>query len=253
MDLGLAGKKAIVTGSTKGIGRRVVEMLIAEGCDVALCARSADEVNEAVAALKFPGRKVWGAAANVRDGEGYKKFLAEAAEQLGGCDIFIPNASAGGGMDGEKSWYRGFEIDLMGAVRGCEILVPVMKEGGYGSIVFISTTAAVETFMQPQAYNSLKAALLTYAKQLSQTVFRNNIRVNAVSPGPIFIEEGAWDQIKQSMPKVYDMTVAQQPSGRLGNADEVARCILFLASPAASWVTGTNLIVDGGYTKRVQF
>jgi NAD(P)-dependent dehydrogenase (short-subunit alcohol dehydrogenase family) len=257
MDLGLAGKKAIITGATKGIGRRIAELLAGEGCDVAICARSAAEVNAAVDAItpiaRPLGRRVIGASVNVRDAEAYKTWLADVAKEMGGCDIFVPNVSAGGGMEGEKSWYRNFEIDLMGAVRGCDTLVPIMREQESGGIVFISTTAAVETFMAPMAYNALKAALLTYAKQLSQVTFKKNIRINSVSPGPILIEDGAWDQIRKQQPDLYKATLAVQPNGRLGSADEVARCVVFLASPAASWVNGTNVIIDGGYTKRVQF
>jgi NAD(P)-dependent dehydrogenase (short-subunit alcohol dehydrogenase family) len=254
MDLELKGKRAIVTGATKGICRRIVQLLADEGCHIALCARNAEEVKETVKALKSNRIKVYGAPVNVKDAESYKKWLTSAAEKLGGCDIFVPGVSAGGGMDGEKNWYRNFEIDVMGTVRGCETLMPFLSQAeGGGSIVFISTTAAVETFMAPMAYNALKAALITYAKQLSQMVFRKNVRVNVVSPGPILIEDGAWDLIQKNQPDIYNATVAQQPNGRMGTAEEVARCAVFLASPAASWVTGVNLIVDGGFTKRVQF
>jgi 3-oxoacyl-[acyl-carrier protein] reductase len=253
MDLGLKGKKAIVTGATRGICRRAVEMLAAEGCDLAICARKPDEVAETVAALQKHGVKAIGAPVNVKEADAYKEWLVKAAEELGGCDVFIPGVSAGGGTEGEKNWYRNFEIDLMGVVRGCEALMPTLKKSPAASIVFISTTAAVETFVAPMAYNALKASLITYAKQLSQTVFKRNIRVNVVSPGPILFEGGSWAQIRDTTPDFYNATVAQQPSGRMGEPEEVARCILFLASPVSSWVTGVNLIVDGGYTKRVQF
>jgi NAD(P)-dependent dehydrogenase (short-subunit alcohol dehydrogenase family) len=253
MDLGLKGKKAIVTGATKGIGRRVVELLAAEGCDVALCARNGDEVTETVAALAKHGVKACGAPVNVKDAEPYKAWLTKAADELGGCDIFIPNVSAGGGNEGEKNWYRNFEVDLMGAVRGCDALMPVLRKSQAASILFIATTAAVETFIAPMAYNALKAALITYSKQLSQTVFKRNIRVNVVSPGPIIFDGGSWDQIRTANADFYNATLAQQPSGRMGTPEEVARCIVFLVSPASSWVTGANLIVDGGFTKRVQF
>ncbi len=253
MDLGLKGKKAIVTGATKGICRRVVEILAQEGAEIALCSRNGDDVARTVEELKAHGGKVIGSAANVKDAEGYKAWLTATAEELGGCDIFIPGVSAGGGNDGEKNWYRNFEIDLMGCVRGVEALMPVLKKSPNASIVFISTTAAVETFIAPMAYNAMKAALITYAKQLSQVVARRNMRVNVVSPGPIMIEDGSWDKVRASDENFFNSIMAQQPSGRMGEADEVARCIVFLASDAASWVTGTNLIVDGGFTKRVQF
>ncbi|WP_298491059.1 SDR family oxidoreductase [uncultured Maritimibacter sp.] len=253
MDLGLKGKKAIVTGATKGICRALVEILAAEGCDIAFCARSQDDVDATAKALEGYGTKVIGGTANVKDVEGYQKWLTEAAEALGGCDIFVPGVSAGGGMEGEKSWYKAFEIDLMGCVRGFDALFPFLKASGNASVVFISTTAAVETFIAPMPYNAIKASLITYAKQLSQAHAKRGIRLNVVSPGPILIEGGSWDQIRQNDEPFFNSIMAQQPDGRMGEADEVAKCIAFLASEAASWVTGTNLIVDGGFTKRVQF
>lgn len=253
MDLGLKGKKAIVTGGTKGICRALLDILVEEGCDIAFCARSEDDVKATVAELEGKGVKVVGGTANVKEVEGYQQWLKDAAEELGGCDIFVPGVSAGGGMDGEKSWYKAFEIDLMGCVRGFDALFPHMKASGNASVVFISTTAAVETFIAPMPYNSIKASLITYAKQMSQFHGKRGIRFNVVSPGPILIEGGSWAQIRDSDEAFFNSILAQQPDGRMGEADEVAKCIAFLASDAASWVTGTNLIVDGGFTKRVQF
>ncbi|EAQ11380.1 MULTISPECIES: SDR family NAD(P)-dependent oxidoreductase [Maritimibacter] len=253
MDLGLKGKKAIVTGGTKGICRALLDILVEEGCDIAFCARSEDDVKATVAELEGKGVKVVGGTANVKEVEGYQQWLKDAAEELGGCDIFVPGVSAGGGMDGEKSWYKAFEIDLMGCVRGFDALFPYMKASGNASVVFISTTAAVETFIAPMPYNSIKASLITYAKQMSQFHGKRGIRFNVVSPGPILIEGGSWAQIRDSDEAFFNSILAQQPDGRMGEADEVAKCIAFLASDAASWVTGTNLIVDGGFTKRVQF
>jgi 3-oxoacyl-[acyl-carrier protein] reductase len=175
------------------------------------------------------------------------------AEELGGVDIFIPNVSAGGGMDSEKNWWKNFEIDVLGTVRGVEAVIPHMELRGGGSIVMISTTAAVETFMAPQSYNAMKAALITYAKQLSQAHGEKGIRVNSVSPGPIYFDGGAWDMIKISNERFYDKTEKTHALGRLGTPEEVAKAVVFLSSSGASWITGVNLVVDGGYTKRVQF
>jgi 3-oxoacyl-[acyl-carrier protein] reductase len=253
MDLGLRGKKAIVTGATKGIGRGVVELLLSEGADVALCARTAEEVAEAVAALKRPGSEVLGEAVNVRDGEAYKAWLERSVSALGGCDIFIPNVSAGGGMDSEKNWVRSFEIDMLHTVRGCEALMPHLEKSGTGSIVIIGSTNAVETFAAPMAYNAIKAGLITYSKQLSQFVGRKSVRVNTVSPGPIYFEGGAWEMIKGTQAKLYEWAIKQIPCGRMGSVEEIARVIVFVASPAASLITGANVVADNGFTKRVQF
>jgi NAD(P)-dependent dehydrogenase (short-subunit alcohol dehydrogenase family) len=253
MDLGLRGKKAIVTGATKGIGRAVVELLLVEGAEVAFCARTAEEVAEAVNVLKRPGVEVFGEPVNVRDGEAYKAWLERSVAALGGCDIFIPGVSAGGGMDSEKNWVRNFEIDMLHTVRGCEALMPHLEKSGGGSIVIIGSTNAVETFAAPMAYNAIKAGLITYAKQLSQFVGRKSVRVNAVSPGPIYFEGGAWEMIKGTQAKLYDWALKQIPSGRMGTVEEIARVIVFVASPAASLITGANVVADNGFTKRVQF
>ena len=164
MDLGLKGKRAIVTGATKGIGRGVIELLVAEGASVAFCARSAEEVAEAVAAVKRPGIEVIGESVNVRDGEAYRAWLERAATALG-LRLFIPGVSGGGGMDSEKNWVRNFEIDMLHTVRGCEALMPHLEKSGSGSIVIIGSTNAVETFAAPMAYNAIKAGLITYSKQ----------------------------------------------------------------------------------------
>jgi NAD(P)-dependent dehydrogenase (short-subunit alcohol dehydrogenase family) len=252
MDLGLRGKKAIVTGATKGIARGVVELLLAEGADVAFCARTADEVAEAVAQLKKPGSNVFGEALSVRDGEALRGWLERSVAALGGCDIFIPAVSGGGGMDSEKNWVRNFEIDMLHTVRGCEALMPHLQKSESGSIVIIASTNAVETFAAPMAYNAIKAGLVTYAKQLSQFVGKHAVRVNAVSPGPIYFEGGAWEMIKGTQAKFYDWAMKQIPCGKMGTVEEIARVIVFIASPAASLITGANIIADNGFTKRVQ-
>jgi 3-oxoacyl-[acyl-carrier protein] reductase len=252
MDLGLRGKRAIVTGATKGIGRGVIELLLAEGAEVGFCARTADEVAETVETLQRPGTAVMGEAVNVRDGDAYKAWLERTAAALGGCDIFIPGVSGGGGMDSEKNWVRNFEIDMLHTVRGCETLMPHLEKSGSGSVVVIGSTNAVETFAAPMAYNAIKAGLITYAKQLSQYVGKKSVRVNTVSPGPIYFEGGAWEMIKGTQAKFYDWAMKQFPNGRMGTVEEIARVIVFVASPAASLITGANIIADNGFTKRVQ-
>jgi 3-oxoacyl-[acyl-carrier protein] reductase len=248
MDLGLRGKKAIVTGATRGIGRAIVELLATEGADIGFCARNEDEITETAAALK-----VVGSAVNVRDGDAYKAWLEKTADELGGCDVFVANVSAGGGMDSEKNWWKNFEIDVLHTVRGCETLLERLKQSGQGSVVVISSTNAIETFAAPMAYNAMKAALITYSKQLSQFVGKSNVRVNSLCPGPVYFEGGAWEMIKGTNQKFYDATLRAIPCGRMGTPEEVARIVAFLASPASSLITGANVVADNGFTKGVRY
>lgn len=253
MDLGLRGKKAIVTGATKGIGRRIVELMAAEGVDIGLCARSPEDVETTVAELRSKGVAVSGAAVNVRDGDAYKEWLGKTADELGGVDIFVPNVSAGGGMDSEKNWWKSFEVDVLGTVRGCETLMPHLKKSGSGSIVIISSTNALEFFAGPMAYNAMKAALINYGKQLAQFVGGKGVRVNTVCPGPVYFEGGAWEMIKGAAPAMYDDAIAKIPSGEMGTPEQVANVVVFIASPAASLMTGSTVVADNGFTKRVQY
>lgn len=252
MDLGLKGKKAVITGSTRGIGRAIANLLADEGVDLGICSRNQEEVDAAVADLSAKGVKVSGAVVDVADKEAYESWIANVGEELGGIDIFIPNVSAGGGDMSEAGWMNNFNVDLLGTTRGITAAMPFLEKSDAASIVVISSTAGVETFMGPAPYNAIKGALVVHAKQLSQALAPAGIRVNCVSPGPIYFEGGAWDFIKNNMAEIYEGTLAQIPQGRMGTAEEVANAVAFLASPAASLITGVNLVADGGFTKRVQ-
>jgi 3-oxoacyl-[acyl-carrier protein] reductase len=253
MDLELAGKVALVTGSTKGIGRGIAERLAAEGCHVGICARNEAEVNQAVDELGAHGVKVAGSAVDVASAESMQSWVDHCAATLGGIDIFISNVSAGGADASEDGWRANFEVDMLATWRGVQLAVPHLEKSSAGSIVVISSTAALEAFAGAVPYGAVKAALLNYSGNLAQDLAPKGIRVNAVSPGPIFIDGGAWDNIKQAMPEIYEGTVAAIPMGRMGSAAEVADAVAFLASPRSSFTTGTNMVLDGGFTKRLQF
>ena len=253
MDLGLQGKKAILVGAARGIGMATAETLAREGCDLAITARSEDSVKDAVAHLKRYGGSVVGKPVNAKKPEDYKAWFEWAIEALGGVDILIPMTSSGGGMGSEKYWTNAFEVDVMGPVRAVEAVIPTMTEQKSGSIILIATTSAGEAMGGPQAYNAMKASLVTWGKQLALFHGRDNIRVNVISPGPVEFEGGNWDMIKGTMEKFYAAQLRQQPTGRLGTPEEIARCVAFLASPAASWCNGSHLVVDGGFTNRTHF
>jgi NAD(P)-dependent dehydrogenase (short-subunit alcohol dehydrogenase family) len=254
MELGLKGKKVIMNGGAHGLGLASLKLFAAEGADVAFFSRKADKIEAAKAAIEAAGPgKVFAEVFDMASGgDAYKAWLEKAAGELGGCDIFVHTASSSG-TGGTGDWQQCLDMDIMGAVNAVEVLTPKLAESGSGSIVFLSSTAALETFIAPQAFNALKAALITYASQLSQALAGQKIRVNTVSPGAIYYEDGNWNTIKQHVPALFDATLAKMPMGRYGEPDEVARAIVFVASPAVPYMTGANLVVDGGFTQRVQF
>ncbi len=252
MDLGLKGKKVILSGGSRGLGRAALELFAAEGADVAFFSRSPEQVEETHKALAAHGGKIFSEAFEVKDAEGYAGWLTKAAGELGGVDIFVHNISSSG-SGGTGDWDLTYNIDVKCAVAGCEALQPHLEKSDAASVIIMSSTAAVETFLVPQAFNALKAALITYASQLGQAWGPLGIRVNCVSPGPIKFPGGNWSVIEEAMPEVYEATLNSFALGRFGAPEEVAPAVVFLASPASSYTTGTNLVVDGGYTKRVQF
>ena len=253
MDLGLKGKKAIVVGGARGIGFAIAQLLAREGCDLAITARSEDSVKDAVADLKKYETNVIGSASDVSEPDAFREWMQWADKELGGTDILIPISSAGGGMGSLKYWDKAYQVDVMGPVRAIDAVIEKMVERGSGSIVLIATTSAGEAMGGPQPYNALKGSLVTYGKQLALHHGKDGIRVNVVSPGPIEFEGGNWEMLKGAMEKFYKAMLRQQPSGRFGKPEEIAKAVGFLASPAASWCNGSHLVVDGGFTNRTHF
>ena len=253
MDLDLKGKNAIVTGGTRGIGRAIAELLAAEGCNVALCARHEAAVDATVAALAARGVKSWGGRVDVGEIEGLRGWVATAADVLGGLDIFVANVSALAQSMDDDSWRRSLEIDIMGTVAGVEAAIPFLEKSQAGAIVVVGTTGAIEIAGPPRPYASAKAALVPYVKALARNLAGKNIRANMVSPGNVYFTGGVWNILEQSNPALFKTMLERNPMGRMGTPEEVANAVVFLASPRASFITGTNLIVDGALTQRVQF
>ncbi len=253
MDLSLKGKNAIVTGGTRGIGRAIAELLADEGCNVALCARHKPAVDETVAALAGKGVKSWGAVADVADLAALRVWIAEAAAALDGLDIFVANVSALAQSMDDDSWRRSLEIDIMGTVAGVEAAIPLLEQSKAGAIVVVGTTGAVEIAGPPRPYASAKAALVPYVKALARNLAPKNIRANMVSPGNVYFNGGVWNVVEQNNPQLFQTMLGRNPMGRMGTPNEVANAVVFLASPRASFITGTNLIIDGALTQRVQF
>ena len=253
MDLGLRGKKAIVTGGTRGIGRAIASLFAAEGCDIAICARHQGPLDETVTALARAGVKATGGAVDVADLPAVRRWIGEAADALGGIDIFVANVSAlAQGMD-EEAWRRGFEIDVMGTVFGVEAALPLLEKSSAGSIVVVGSTAMAEVYGPTRSYAAVKAAIIPYVKGLARNLAAKNIRANIVSPGNVYFKGGVWNIVEQRNPEMFQSMLARNPTGRMGTPEEVANAVVFLASPRASFITGTNLIIDGALTQRVQF
>jgi 3-oxoacyl-[acyl-carrier protein] reductase len=255
MDFELAGKRALVTGGTRGIGRAIAEQFADEGADLAICARDGAQVRDAVAALARKGVRASGAAVDIADGVALKAWIASAAAELGGLDIVVPNASAMAPAASEEDWRQSFDVDIMGTVNTVNGALPFLERSPAASIVIIATVSAVETSADfgVEAYGSLKAALLHYSKSLANALAPKGIRVNAVSPGSIYVKDGFWGRVEREQPDMFAGVLKANPLGRMGRPDEIANAVVFLASGKASFITGTNLTVDGGITVRVQY
>lgn len=245
MDLALAGKRALITGGTKGIGRAIAACLVGEGCHVALCARQADEIAATVEQLSSHGTTVLGDVVDVRHTDDLRAWVARSGTALGGIDIVISNVSAASG-----DWQAMFETDLLAAKTMVDAALPSLERSGTGSIVAISSRAA---YTGGGAYAAMKCALMSYMKGVSDELASKGIRANVVSPGDIYFEGGVWHRIEHERPDVWADAQVRNKMGRLGRPEEVARVVTFVASPAASFMSGANVRVDGAGSPTTQF
>jgi NAD(P)-dependent dehydrogenase (short-subunit alcohol dehydrogenase family) len=252
MDLQLRGKRALVTGGTKGIGRAIVEAFAAEGADVAFCARTESDVEAAAKAIGETGVRVFARALDVGDGPAFKAWVAEAAETLGGLDAVVANVSALSVGNEEENWAAEFNVDLMHSVRLVEASMPHLEQSDAASITLISSVSGRDIDFTG-AYGVMKGALIHYGHSLAYNLAPKGIRANVVSPGNTYFEGGFWAYAEQNLPDLFQTYMGLNPTGRFGTPEEVAAAVVFLASPLASRITGTNLLVDGALGKGVQF
>ncbi len=251
MDLGLNGKKALITGATKGIGRAVAEALLAEGASVAICARNADGLQQALDEMSALGTVV-GQVVDAADSDALAAWVKSSGEQLGGIDIYVHNTS-GKPAKTPEGWLNNFNIDLMALVLGVGAAAEALADGG-GSVISIGTTATAEHFASgSNSYSAFKSAVTNWTLGQAQVLGAKGVRCNVVSPGPIFVEGGDWNKIKDHMAAFYEATEKLHPQGALGTVQDVANVVTFLASDAARHVNGVNVTVDGGFLKRVDF
>jgi NAD(P)-dependent dehydrogenase (short-subunit alcohol dehydrogenase family) len=251
MDLKLKGKRVLVTGGSKGIGRAVADGFAAEGAHVSVCARNAQEVASTVAALKTMGVQAFGQALDVSDNNMLTKWINDSAAELGGIDVLVCNVSALAVGDSAETWEKSFRIDMMHTVNAVAAAVPFLEKSPSASIVLISSVSGFEVDFAAGSYGAIKAALIHYSKGLSRQLVAKGIRVNVVSPGNTYFEGGIWQNIEKNMPDLYNSTLKANPTGQLGTAEEVAVGVVFMASPVASRISGNNLVIDGALTVAV--
>ncbi|WP_219416977.1 SDR family NAD(P)-dependent oxidoreductase [Pseudonocardia nigra] len=251
MDLQLAGKAALVTGGTKGIGRAIVESLAGEGARVAFCARTEADVDVAQDELRTAGHDVTGTAVDVADGAALARWVSESADRFGGLDVAVANVSALAVTPGEDSWRASFEVDLMHTVRLVDAALPHLERSGAGSVVAVSSVSGREIDFFAGPYGGMKAALVHYMAGLAHQ-HAGRVRANTVSPGNVYFDGGVWQSIERDDPDFFAKAMALNPTGRMCTEEEVAYAVTMLASPRASFITGTNLMVDGALTRGVQ-
>jgi NAD(P)-dependent dehydrogenase (short-subunit alcohol dehydrogenase family) len=255
MDMQLAGKRALVTGASRGIGRAIGDLLAQEGASIATCARGQTGLDEALSAFRTHGVTAFGEAIDVRDSSAFAGWFERSVNHLGGLDILISNVSTRVEGSGDQWWRETFEADLNQHVRAFELALPHLARGRAPAVVFVSSIASVLTQLPPYevAYGAMKAALTSFAGQMAVVHGAKGIRVNLVAPGPIFFEGGFWDNVKARQPAMFDRAASLSALGRMGKPEEVASAAVFLVSPAAGYITGANLRIDGGLLRTANF
>ncbi|MBA4224618.1 MAG: 3-oxoacyl-ACP reductase [Methylobacterium sp.] len=239
-----AGKRVIVMGGSRGIGRAIALGFAAQGASVSICARNAGPLEATRREIEAFGVTAHAASVDLADAKAIEAYVPDAVAALGGLDILVNNASGFGHSDDEEGWAASLTIDMMAIVRGSHAAIPHLKPGS--SIVNISSISALRASSRSAPYGAIKAAVMHYTASQAKMLAKQGIRVNGVAPGSIEFPGGTWEDRKSSNPELYRSTLASIPFGRMGKPEEVAQVVLFLASDKASWVTAQTIVVDGG-------
>lgn len=244
MKIDFTGKKAIICGGSKGIGRSIALGFAAAGGDVSICAREPGSLEATRAEIAKLGHKAHAASADLSQGDAVRGYVRAAVEALGGCDLLINNASAFGSSDDNKGWTDNLAVDMLAIVHATQEALPALKKS-QGSVVNISSISALHPAARQPPYGAIKAAVIHYTITQAAMYAKDRIRVNCIAPGSIEFPGGVWDRRKTANDPLYKNTLASIPFGRMGTAEEVANMALFLGSPLASWVTGQAIAVAG--------
>ncbi len=251
MDLQLNGTRVLVTGGTRGIGRAIVAAFLDEGATVGFCARDPEEVAATRQALQDRGR-VTGSVLDVGDADALAAWVEESAAAFGGLDVVVANVSALAIPDSEENWQASLNVDLMHTVRLVRAAMPHLERSEAASIIAISSVSGRESDFASGPYGTAKTAIIGYINGLALQLAEQGIRANTVSPGNTYFEGGVWASIETGDPELYETAVGLNPTGHMGTPEEVAGPVVFLASPRARRVSGTNLVVDGALTRGIQ-
>src|SRR3954465_7873302 len=251
MDLQLAGKVAIVTGSSKGLGLAASRALVEEGCRVTICARGEAALGQAAGDLaSLAGAdRILAVTADLSTADGVDTVFARTVERFGGVDILVNNVGVAKGAGivetTDAEWQASFDQTLFPAGRAGRRAVPLMRQRGGGAIVMIASIWGRESGGR-MTYNAVKAAEISLAKAMAQQLAADNIRVNSVAPGSIRFPGGSWDRRVQDDPGgMAEFVKRELPFGRFGRPEEVGAVVSFLVSPRASWISGASVTVDG--------
>jgi 3-oxoacyl-[acyl-carrier protein] reductase len=245
MKISFKGKKVLVGGASRGIGRSIALAFAASGADVAICARGPEGLKAAEADLRKYKTKIFSLTADLGDEAQVTRYVNVAANALGGIDVLINNASGVGMTDDESSWAASVNIDLLAAVRATRAAIPFLEKAR-GSVINISSISGLKAVPRSLPYAAVKAALINYTRSQGLALAAKQVRVNAIAPGSIEFAGGVWDNRKTSDPELYQRILRSIPWGRYGSPDEIAAVALFLASDLASWITGQTIVADGG-------
>ncbi len=246
MELGLKGRRVVVAGGSKGIGRAIALEFAAEGAAVSICARGVEALEATKADMARFGGVVHAASCDLSDNAAIQAYIPAAAAALGGIDILINNASGFGKSDDEQSWDLSLTVDVLATVRGSREALPFLEQGRDPAIINIASGAGINPAVRNAAYGASKAAVIHYTKTQAATLARKGIRVNCIAPGSVEFPGGSWEKRKTDAPALYDRILNAIPAGRLGRPEEIARVVVFLASPMANWVTAQVMQVNGG-------
>jgi len=251
MDLQLNGTRVLVTGGSRGIGRAILEAFLDEGATVGFCARNADEVAATQQALQDRGH-VQGSTVDVGDADALTTWVEESAAGFGGLDVVVANVSALAIPDTEENWQASLNVDLMHTVRLVRAAMPHLERSPAPCIIAISSVSGRESDFASGPYGTAKTAIVGYINGLALQLAEKGIRANTVSPGNTYFEGGVWANIESANPDLFETAVGLNPTGHMGTPEEIAGPVVFLASPKARRISGTNLVVDGALTRGIQ-